>query len=134
MLSYVCHYSVFLITYTSIILPLRAVPSTSMAIIISLIGFHSSNSYSVFFVIIIASPCLCMVSSLSENITLYPVFNLTFLCPIHLHSLMPMTSILFVSISLASWTDFHIDYNVVTFNHPIYTLTFGLVIFTLTFG
>ena len=40
---------------------------------------------------------------------------------------MPMTSVLYLSISLAIWADFPIDYNILTFQHPIFTLTFGLV-------
>ena len=56
-----------------------------------------------------------------------PVFNLTFPCPIHLHSLMPMTFILYLSIYLASWAGFPIEYNLHTFQHPIFTWTFSLV-------
>ena len=68
-----------------------------------------------------------MLSSLPEKNYALSLFILTLPCPIHLHSLMPMTYILYLFISLASWADFPIEYNVLTFQHPIFTLTFGLV-------
>ena len=71
--------------------------------------------------------CVCVCCLLSLKKLHSPVFILTFPCPIYLHSLMPLTSILYLSIYLASWADFITEYNVLISQHPIFTLTFGLV-------
>ena len=86
--------------------------------ILSLIGSHSSKHIPISLEITIATPRWCSFSH-PEYTTVSPVVRMISPDLVHLHSLTPQMPILYLSISLVSWSVFPVWYKVLTFQHAI---------------
>ena len=84
---------------------------------LGLIGLHSRSALFALGDIIIATPNLCMLSSLPEKIMLSPVFSSVLPKPVHLTSLRPWHLVL--PIARATCAALPMEYIDLTFQHPM---------------